>query len=106
MSESLILYGNLLGGSLPLSIGNLERSLQYLDISYNFFSGSIPEELYNLQLLTGLFLSSNQFTGTLSDSLGDLEVIQDLWFDHNAMSGPIPASIGNLLDLGKSHFFL
>lgn len=68
--QALEILGCNLTGSLP----NSKHNLEYLDLSYNSLSGSIPDTLvsylpngtgYNFQLI----LNDNQLTGTLPEGL-------------------------------------
>ncbi|MFS7916215.1 putative non-specific serine/threonine protein kinase [Helianthus anomalus] len=53
----LDLSTNFFNGSIPVFIGSMTR-LRYLDLSYNSFSGSIPPELGSLKNLHFLLLNS------------------------------------------------
>ena len=103
-TESLILYENMLTGTIPTSIGQLKTSLHYIDFSFNSLRGSIPEDFYRLNSLTGVILSSNNLDGTLLEKLGDLDALRDFWVDNNNISGSIPNSIGKLWELGELVF--
>uniref|UniRef100_A0A2N9EL37 Protein kinase domain-containing protein n=1 Tax=Fagus sylvatica TaxID=28930 RepID=A0A2N9EL37_FAGSY len=59
--KNLYLHGNSFQGTLPPSWASL-RGLQYLDLSRNNLSGSIPKDLQNLSLLY-LNLSFNNLEG-------------------------------------------
>jgi Leucine-rich repeat (LRR) protein len=60
--DSLILCRNQLTGRIPNSIFNL-TNLQYLDLSMNYFSGTVEfDEFVKLKHLTMLYLSYNQFS--------------------------------------------
>ncbi|KAF3634662.1 hypothetical protein FXO37_26368 [Capsicum annuum] len=57
--------GNAFEGPIPASFSNL-TSLTDLDLSFNNLTGRVPDVLFNLTLLTHLFLGDNKLTGTLS----------------------------------------
>lgn len=64
--EFLDLSDNSLSGSLPPEIAELQK-LKYLDLGNNSFSGEIPVELANLDDLEVLDLSMNDFKGKIPD---------------------------------------
>ncbi|KAG0450883.1 hypothetical protein HPP92_026672 [Vanilla planifolia] len=84
-------YNNNLGGTLPLSIGNLKQ-LDTLILAGCSFSGNIPQELGDLANLTFLALNLNQFTGRIPASLGLLSNLYWLDLADNQLTGPIPVS--------------
>jgi len=89
--KTLDLYNNNFSGNAPRFSSN--KSLEYLDLSYNSLSGLIPA--YNLPLLTTLYLNNNQFTG-----LNDLTLLKVQRFDcySNLIAGSIP-NFSNSLEL-------
>lgn len=74
--------------------------LQYLDLSKNYLSGSIPVKILNqLTKLENIYLDHNQLTGTIPD-LTSLSNLQVLYLGDNPLeSGPIPDWIKNLTRL-------
>ncbi|CAN1779949.1 Probable LRR receptor-like serine/threonine-protein kinase At3g47570 [Linum perenne] len=92
---------NNLGGSLPISIGNLSVQLNRLDLQYNRIEGNIPDGLENLVNLVRLDLSSNLLTGTIPPFLGKLHSLQGLLLGGNQLLGEIPSTIGNLSQLSQ-----
>ncbi|KAG0466495.1 hypothetical protein HPP92_018075 [Vanilla planifolia] len=84
-------YNNNLGGTLPLTIGNLKH-LDTLILAGCSFSGNIPQELGDLANLTFLALNLNQFTGRIPASLGLLSNLYWLDLADNQLTGPIPVS--------------
>jgi hypothetical protein len=56
-----------LGSSGPLPASFLSLPLVHLDLSYNQFSGAIPNEFANHSVLESLYLSSNLFTSVPLD---------------------------------------
>ncbi|CAN1139564.1 Probable LRR receptor-like serine/threonine-protein kinase At3g47570 [Linum perenne] len=92
---------NNLGGSLPISIGNLSVQINRLDLQYNRIEGTIPDGLENLVNLVRLDLSSNLLTGTIPPFLGKLHSLQGLLLGGNQLFGEIPSTIGNLSRLSR-----
>ncbi|XP_059074967.1 probable LRR receptor-like serine/threonine-protein kinase At4g36180 [Cryptomeria japonica] len=109
-----------LQGALPL----LLSAVEYLDLSDNFFSGSILP-LVGLNLITlilfgnnlsGAFtssicspymdildLSSNKLSGSLPPSLANCSSLGVLNITNNDFDGEIPQDIGNITSLGVLH---
>jgi len=94
-TEYLFLYENKLTGTIPDSIGNLNR-LEYLSLRENKLNGTIPESIGNLYNLEYLSLSNNKIAGTIPDSIGSLTSLETLYLYNNELSGNIPESIGKL----------
>ncbi|KFK31438.1 hypothetical protein AALP_AA6G111800 [Arabis alpina] len=88
-----------LEGKLPPEISTLIE-LQTLDLSANpKLSGSLPESLGNLEKLHSLILMGCNFTGSIPDSIGSLKELDNLSLNSNKFSGTIPASFGRLSKL-------
>ena len=120
----LHLSGNAFQVPLPSSIANMS-DLERLDVSFNYFSGEVPEEFFSYcfnlgvldlpnndfhgQLFSGhsnyltnlqvLNLNNNQFTGTISGVVSKCFNLFILRISNNYMSGKIPALIGNMTGL-------
>lgn len=84
-----------LTGTLPPSIGNLQR-LQHLYVDFNHLNGTLPDFFSKLTSLASLSLQGNSFDGTIPTSLGELSKLRSLHIDHNHLSGSIPSSFGGL----------
>ncbi|XP_024195155.1 receptor-like protein EIX1 [Rosa chinensis] len=86
--ESLDLHFCGLVGKLPSSLGML-RSLQYLDLNFNSFWGSILEFIIsNLSSsLKTLDLRNNIFNGSIPQSLGKLSQLVSLYLSYNSWEG-------------------
>ncbi|KAF6998983.1 hypothetical protein CFC21_015055 [Triticum aestivum] len=97
----LSLKGNVLNGSLPISIVNLSRRLEYLSLGSNQISGSIPVEIGNLVNLFSLGMESNFLSGSIPSSIGKLRNLYILNLSKNKLSGQIPPSIGDVTQLAK-----
>jgi Leucine-rich repeat (LRR) protein len=72
-----------------------------LDLSYNNFSGNIPEEISTLVKLKNLNLSWNTFSGKIPENIGFLAQVESLDLSHNELSGEIHASLSALTSLSR-----
>ncbi|PIA37152.1 hypothetical protein AQUCO_03000016v1 [Aquilegia coerulea] len=97
--ETIVLYSNELGGSLPVSVANFSKSLTSLYLSQNQITGNIPKELENLQNLILLDLSTNFFNGSIPIGLGNLRKLQILGLQNNQLSGQVPLFLWNMSQL-------
>ncbi|XP_004309035.1 PREDICTED: probable LRR receptor-like serine/threonine-protein kinase At3g47570 [Fragaria vesca subsp. vesca] len=86
---------NRFGGTLPASISNLS-ALSILHVWNNRLHGSIPAGIGNLVNMKILYLADNMFTGNIPTDIGKLSGLGALTFDHNRLSGSLPSSLGNL----------
>ncbi|KAG6556825.1 hypothetical protein Mapa_001772 [Marchantia paleacea] len=78
-----------LGGTLPLSLGNL-TNLQRLSITETGIGGTIPSEIGSLVNLRQLDLSRNQLQGFIPESVNSLGSLQIMDFGGNFLSGVLP----------------
>lgn len=90
LSETLVSSVHGIGNSI---------GIQYLHLTNCYLSGPIPEELFKVSELRGLYMNYNQFTGRLPWAIGQLERLEELYLLRNGLSGQIPASIGDLSNL-------
>lgn len=87
--------GQSLTGSIPREIGLLP-SLISLDMAENpDLTGSIPDELYELNYLRYLYLTNNGMSGTLSENISNLYNLDSLYLGGNKFSGTIPYNLGS-----------
>jgi Leucine-rich repeat (LRR) protein len=112
-NADLIVSFNQIDGALSLQHLNLDNtvvsSLEYLEganatleslrINNVRLEGSLPDELYQLTVLTGLYANSNSISGTLSTLLGQMTSLRQLFLYGSNLSGTIPTEIGLLTDL-------
>ena len=85
-------------GKIAAQIGRLSE-LRSLNLSYNFLTGPIPNEICNLTKLEELYLHFNQLSGGISSNVGRLTHLRKLQVDHNKLTGPIPSALGDLKEL-------
>ncbi|CAN6576106.1 unnamed protein product [Malus baccata var. baccata] len=92
--RSLVLYWTNFSGSLPNSIGNL-KMLSNIDISSCNFTGSIPSSIEELHQLVYFDLAGNQFNGSIpSFSMAKNLTLIDL--SYNLLDATIPSSLFSL----------
>ncbi|KAJ6750404.1 hypothetical protein OIU85_000983 [Salix viminalis] len=122
--RKISLHDNVLGGTVPFSLGFLRNlrgvylfnnrlsvgltqspSLVFLSIQQNNLSGPIPDSWgskgnysYHLQFLA---LDHNRISGTIPGSLSKLALLQEISLSHNQLSGAIPYEMGSLSRLQK-----
>ncbi|KAL6562463.1 Receptor-like protein kinase BRI1-like 3 [Orobanche gracilis] len=68
-------------------------SLIFLDLSYNYLSGTIPEDIGLMPYLQVLNLGHNDITGEIPFSFGGLKSVGVLDLSHNHLEGLIPGSL-------------
>ncbi|KAJ0229201.1 Leucine-rich repeat-containing protein, partial [Hirschfeldia incana] len=113
----LDLSNNKLTGDFPASVLKA-TNLTFLDLRFNAFSGSVPRQVFNLDLdvlfinnnnlvqklppnlgsITALYLTfaNNRFIGPIPDSIGDIKYLQEVLFLNNQLTGCLPYQIGKL----------
>ncbi|KAL5727020.1 lysine--tRNA ligase [Ranunculus cassubicifolius] len=94
----LLLGGNELTGSIPISLGNFS-ALEILDASQNELSGRVPESLGRLSALKTMRLHYNQLSGPIPMSLGSLTNLSILNLRSNRFNGTVPSTLGQLSKL-------
>ena len=65
----------------------------------NSFSGTIPSELGNLQLVAYLRLAINSLSGTIPTQMGRLTSLTELYLQANSLSGSLPTELSLLTSL-------
>lgn len=96
---SIDLSNNKLNGSIPASIGTLDK-LSSFKLSNNNIMGTIPAEIGLLSELDTLLLNKNNIYGTVPDELNMLSNLDVLYLNNNELS-VLPKSISNLTILTK-----
>ncbi|KAK8710819.1 hypothetical protein V6N13_146128 [Hibiscus sabdariffa] len=98
--RKIVLSGNPLDTMLPVSIGNLSTSLEYLELTDCRLQGNIPTEVGSLSSLVSLKLGNNALTGVIPDTIRLLKSLQSLQLHGgNELSGAIPECLSNLTAL-------
>ncbi|KAJ8755230.1 hypothetical protein K2173_019028 [Erythroxylum novogranatense] len=93
---------NKLTGTLPPAFFSNCTSIRVVDLSNNFFTGEIPQELGNCPLWS-LSMYSNRFTGQLPISLANHSIYY-IDVEDNYLSGELPGMIvAGMTDLGMLH---
>nr|XP_043611570.1 receptor-like protein EIX1 [Erigeron canadensis] len=87
----------------------VDGSLKFLDLSYNSFSGQIPDCLWFLKNLEHLNLANNNLCGRFPASFEYLIQLDVLNLYNNSFTGELPLSLRNctklaFLDLGSNKF--
>ena len=106
--ELLDISYNYFEGEIPGDgFGNLTKLL-HLDMAGNKFNGSIPSQLFQLTNLRYLDMSYNNLEGKLGPELGSFRKLTTLWLSGNRFQGPIPTQLFELeylrdLDLGYNN---
>ncbi|KAK9040138.1 hypothetical protein V6N11_015315 [Hibiscus sabdariffa] len=88
--RKIVLSGNPLDTMLPVSIGNLSTSLEYLELTDCRLQGNIPTEVGSLSSLVSLKLGNNALTGVIPDTIRLLKSLQSLQLHGNKLRGVIP----------------
>ena len=100
--EVVVLFDNSLTGTIPTST-SLHGSVQWLHLSGNMLTGTIPEELFD-DINTSFGISqiafdSNMLSGTLPTSIGKLSNLILCDFSWNQLQGSLPSEVGGLVNL-------
>ncbi|RYR06556.1 hypothetical protein Ahy_B05g073876 isoform B [Arachis hypogaea] len=112
---SLDLSHNTLTGELPVAIHHLSGctrySLQYLNLQYNQFNGTLPD-ISIFPSLTDLYLSQNKLNGKVPEGIQFLSQLETLIMNSNSLEGVITDSLFHnlsklkVLDLTGNSFVL
>ena len=91
----LSLEDNNLNGTIPASIGQLDR-LFILDLRRNPLQGPIPPELGQLKELRDLVLTGTEVSGSLPPEMGDMTGLRFVSISNTNLSGPVPQTFARL----------
>ncbi|MBA0668946.1 hypothetical protein Goklo_001816, partial [Gossypium klotzschianum] len=105
--QELVMANNHFEGPIPMELCNLSSSLQFLDLSANNISGSLPS-CFIFSSLTHVYLSRNKLKGPITSFLNSSYLVT-LDLSNNHLTGNIPNWIGTLsalvyLLLDNNHF--
>ncbi|XP_040941637.1 receptor-like protein 13 isoform X2 [Gossypium hirsutum] len=105
--HELVMANNHFEGPIPMELCNLNYSLQFLDLSANNISGSLPS-CFIFSRLTHVYLSRNKLKGPITSFLNSNYLVT-LDLSNNHLTGNIPNWIGTLstlvyLLLDNNHF--
>ncbi|WVY91786.1 hypothetical protein V8G54_037300 [Vigna mungo] len=90
---------NYFEGSIPVSFSNFTH-LTVLDLSHNLYlNGSIPTSLLTFSSLTFLDLGFNQFSGQIPNVFPQSNNFEKLDLSHNNVEGELPSTLSNLQHL-------
>ncbi|KAL6013331.1 hypothetical protein ACLOJK_003824 [Asimina triloba] len=95
---SLLLPNSKLLGTISPDLGCIQH-LRHLNLSQNYFNGSLPDLLFNASELRNLDLSNNEIFGQLPELLGKLQSLEFLNLSDNALVGQIPNNLTSLQNL-------
>ncbi|AES70166.1 LRR receptor-like kinase family protein [Medicago truncatula] len=87
-------HNNFTGG-LP----NISPMANFVDLSFNSFSGTIPHSWKNLKILYHISLWSNRLFGEVSLHFSDLNQLEIMNLGENEFSGTIPILISQKLEV-------
>ncbi len=96
----IILNNNNLIGTIPNEIWEMDE-LSILYLFSNKLSGTIPPEVNGLTKIWRINLNNNDLSGELPPQLGELQHLVFLILSENNFEGYIPESLGNLSNLTR-----
>ncbi|XP_019169558.1 PREDICTED: LRR receptor-like serine/threonine-protein kinase FLS2 [Ipomoea nil] len=73
--------------------GNILNYMSGMDLSFNNFTGPIPQEIGYLSDIHTLNLSNNHFTSSIPTTFSNLKQIECLDLSHNRLNGQIPQDL-------------
>lgn len=86
------------------SLNSVDWNLPYLetlDVTGNYFYGSVPESFTNLTRLKRLRVSRNSLSGSVPDSLGSVSTLEELYLDNNLLEGTLPLALNGLENIKR-----
>lgn len=102
--KAIDLSSNYLSGEIPEELGHL-AGLYTLNLSRNYFKGKIPDDIARMTSLETLDLSFNRLSGPIPQGMSELNYLNHLNLSYNNLSGEIP--FGNQLQtLDATSFYI
>ncbi|EOY23386.1 Disease resistance family protein / LRR family protein, putative [Theobroma cacao] len=98
-STSLNLSKNRFSGSISSLCRITGEALQFLDLSENLLSGTVPNCFQQWPYLQVLNLANNNFSGRLPSSIGSLVSLVMFNLHNNSFSGELPSSLNNCTEV-------
>ncbi|CAN6926436.1 unnamed protein product [Brassica oleracea] len=95
--STLDLSNNNFSGLIPRCLGNLKRSLEYLNLGHNRLHGGLPENIF--ESLITLDVGHNQLTGKLPRSLSRVSSLEVLNVESNFINDTFPIWLSSLPEL-------
>ncbi|KAJ8758751.1 hypothetical protein K2173_000472 [Erythroxylum novogranatense] len=90
-----------LKGTIDIDMLVLLKSMRTLNLMNNRFEGPLPQ-VKKLAVLKNLYLSYNGFSGEIpDDTFAGMNALKELYLGHNQFSGEIPSSLVDLKNLMK-----
>lgn len=107
--QVLDISSNSLNGSVPTSICKNSSRIHVINLSVNYFSGTLSPGLGNCASLERLCLGMNDLTGGIADDIFQLQKLRLLGLQDNQLSGKLSPSIADLsnlvrLDVSSNNF--
>ncbi|KAJ9553367.1 hypothetical protein OSB04_017412 [Centaurea solstitialis] len=107
---SLNLSKNKFYGGISFICQIVDGFLSFLDLSHNFFTGQLPDCLWQFKELRVLNLAQNNLSGRLPASIGYANQLEVLHLYSNNFFGELPVSLKNctnlmFLNMGGNKFF-
>ncbi|KAL4282052.1 hypothetical protein GQ457_03G022980 [Hibiscus cannabinus] len=91
-------YNNL-SGVIPMCLGNLSKSLSFLNLRKNRFHGMIPPTFTDDCQLSNLNLNGNKLEGPLTPSIANCKGLEVLDLGNNNINDTFPPWLGTLPEL-------
>ncbi|XP_044979944.1 LRR receptor-like serine/threonine-protein kinase EFR [Hordeum vulgare subsp. vulgare] len=95
----LNLAHNSLDGRIPSKILTISTLSIELDLSSNYLSGEMPDEVGSLLHLKKINMSNNRLTGNIPSTLGQCVDLEYLGMQNNLFAGRIPQTFANLVSI-------
>ncbi|KAK2366539.1 receptor protein EIX2 [Trifolium repens] len=100
----LRIFDNFLEGPILHGFGNVMKSLEHIDLSYNHLQGEIPSSFGNMCTLNTLYLSNNNLSGEVSNfiqtsSWCNKYILSQLDLSYNRITGILSKTINLLSNL-------